>query len=222
MSRPPPEDDQSDDEENDDEANNDIVFGIRRSRRATNFAHRDSSASNPAQMMDRDVHYDFAEDMALLATHLSHVLALLFAMHQRYSSIIQNWQRIQGVAITIIDSIKKKMSKYRKAIDHVSLLIRWILCYGEVALLHAEDLSVFSRLRRPQMQPKRYRRIAQINRQDCDSWFGTNPHDLRRLFTSWRIPNEFSTSHREVFNGEECFIIFLYRLRKGTPCTKMV
>ena len=40
----------------------DIQLGFRRSRRDTSYQYRDSSSLSPAQMMERDVYLEYAED----------------------------------------------------------------------------------------------------------------------------------------------------------------
>jgi hypothetical protein len=94
------------------------------------------------------------------------------------------------------------------------------MAYGELALLYAEDLSIYVR-RRHQFLPERYRTIDEISQRDCYTFFGINPAQLRLLYRHWRIPNEFRSPSRHVFTGEECFIIYLYHLLRGSPFTEM-
>jgi hypothetical protein len=44
---------------------------------------------------------------------------------------------------------------------------------------------------------------------------------MRCLFIAWRIPESFCNTSNHIFGGEECFIIFLYHLMKGSPFTEM-
>ena len=133
-----------------------------------------------------------------------------------------SWQQLQGIGIELLNSLKEIIQQLRKSMDRVLLLIRWITCHGETAVLYAEDLTVFIRPRTHRFQPKRYRHLSDINRQDCDAWFGLTPDAFRRLFIHWGIPEQFlSPSNRKVFDGEECFVIFLFHLIKGMPYTEM-
>ena len=51
-----------------------VEHGLWRSRRLTHFPRRDSSALYPAQMMEAEVHYNFAENAALESLHLLEIL----------------------------------------------------------------------------------------------------------------------------------------------------
>ena len=69
----------------------------------------------------------------------------------------------------------------KKRIETMLFLVTWIISYDELSLLYAEDITIFIG-RRNRFQTPRFRRIEEINRQDCYIWFGLNPHDLMRLF----------------------------------------
>ena len=129
------------------------------------------------------------------------------------------WQRT-GLATASISAAKAGMRQIKATIERLLFLSSWIRSYGELAFLYAEDLSVFIR-RRHRFQPKRYRWIDEICRSDSNLWFGVNPHDLRRIYRAWRIPETFMDDSRHTYTGEECFLIFLYHLTKGTPFTEM-
>ena len=112
------------------------------------------------------------------------------------------------------------MSLLHGMIQRLLLLLTWIRSYSELALLWAADLSAY--ICRPNcFHPIRRRRLSDISRDDCYNFFGLGPHDLARLFRAWRIPDLFRSPYRNVFQGEECFIIFLYYITKGVPFTEM-
>jgi hypothetical protein len=204
----------------DSEDEDEIQYGVRRSRRATSFQHRDSSSLSPAQIMEQEVYYESAEEAFLKSLHVAQLLCLLLTIYKRFSTLIDNWQRLSSIMVDAIAGVRDKMRQIKIGIDRLIFLMTWIRAHGEVALLYAEDLSIYIR-RRNRFQPKQFRRISDIDRQDCYSWFGLNPFDLRRLFLSWRIPETFTTSSRHVYSGEECFLIFLFHIIKGTPFTEM-
>ena len=208
----------SDDEES--QLRDDVVYGLRRSRNTTNFHHRDSSSLFPGQMMERDVYYAAAEDHLYLSLMFAQAFVLIYAIYHKLVAILDRLQRFQEMAAPVIDGFKKSLSRLRCSLGYLLAYIDWAMSYGELALLYAEDLTIFIRPRRNRFRPKRFRSISEIDRADCDSWFQTNPHNLRRLFVHWRVPAEFR-HQTSVWNGEECFIIFLYRIRQGTPCTHM-
>jgi hypothetical protein len=57
--------------------------------------------------------------------------------------------------------------------------------------------------------------------QDCYTWFGHYPHNLRRLYLHLRVPKTFVVTTGRIHEGEECFMVYLYHLTKGTPFTEM-
>ena len=106
--------------------------------------------------------------------------------------------------------------------DHLLLLMRWISCYGEMAMLYAEDLTVFLRPHTSRFQPKRYRHLSEIKRADYDAWYGLTPDAFWWLFIHWRIlVHPWSSSNQETYGSEECMIIFLFHLMKRTTYTEM-
>jgi hypothetical protein len=57
--------------------------------------------------------------------------------------------------------------------------------------------------------------------QDCYTWFGQYPHNLLCLHVHLRVPQSFILPAGQIYGGEECFLIYLYHLTKGTPFTEM-
>ena len=93
--------------------------------------------------------------------------------------------------------------------------------HAELALLCAEELIIY-RQRRHCFNPTRWRRLDKIEPVDWYHWFGLYADDLRRLFIAWRIPDEIRAPRsRHIYDGEACFIIYLYHLIKGSPFTTM-
>lgn len=54
-----------------------IEYGIRRSRRATSFQYRDSSSLAPAQIIEQEVYYGAAKDALERGVFISHLIVLL-------------------------------------------------------------------------------------------------------------------------------------------------
>jgi hypothetical protein len=115
---------------------------------------------------------------------------------------------------------REKLEKIIAAVNRLFLLVRWIRAHGEIALLYAEDLTVFVR-RRHRFTPPKNRRIMDLRHQDCYTWFGQYPHNLSRLYLRLRVPQTFVLMTRKIYDGEECFLVYLYHLTKGTPFTEM-
>ena len=198
-----------------------VEFGIRRSRRATTSHHRDSSGLYPAERMEQDVCYTYAEEAVARSLYIAQLVSILFAVYNHYNSFIVQWQRLESTMADAIAVVRNKMQAIKKQIDGLLLVMRWIISYGELALLQAEDLSIYIRFRSPRFTPIRHRRISDIDRRDCYTWFGLSPYNLRRLFQHWRIPETFTSPDRHVYTGEECFIIWLYHIQQGEPFTTM-
>ena len=90
-----------------------------------------------------------------------------------------------------------------------------------MALLYVEDLTFFSR-RPHRFRDEQHRTFDSISSHECYSWFGVQPDKLRILYIHWRIPQHFrARTSRHRFDGEACFIIFLYHMIKGSPFTEM-
>jgi hypothetical protein len=88
-----------------------------------------------------------------------------------------------------------------------------------LALLYAKDLRVFIQ-RRHRFGPHCFRRINDVPYQDCYTWFGQYPHNLRHLYVHLRVPQSFMSPTGQIYGGEECFLIYLYHLMKGTLFTE--
>ena len=211
----------SDSDEDDEEE--EVVYGIRRSRRATTWEYRDSSAVDPAQRMEQDVHYSTAEDLLQQSFMILSIIASLFTAREYLLLIIRRWQAMGGrIVINTIERARAKTRWLKKTINHLLFVLSWVRACGEIALLYAEDLTVFIRDPNNRFKPHQYRTIDEIDRRDCYSWFGVSPHGLRMLYLHWRIPETFQAPRsRHQFGGEECFLVFLYHLMEGMPFTMM-
>jgi hypothetical protein len=87
-------------------------------------------------------------------------------------------------------------------------------------LVWCSNLAVFIQ-RRHWFGPHRFRRINEIPYQDCYTWFGHYPHNLYHLHIHLRVPEAFTTTSRQSYGGEECFLFYFYHLTKGILLTEM-
>lgn len=196
-------------------------YGIRRTRRNTAWVYRDSSSLTPAQIMEQEVYYQSAEDALYVCIQIIQMISQISLGLQAIRNIIQSFQYFHLTTSTyFLHYCREFSAKLKQAIHHLMFLLSWVRSYGEIAILYAEDLTVFIR-RRNRFSPHQYRHIDQIDRRLCYNWFGHSPHDMRRLYVHWRVPIVFRTSSRHTFQGEEAFIIFLHHLMKGNPFTEM-
>ena len=210
------------DDDDDGDEEEQLQFGIRQARRRTAHEYRDSSSLTPAQIMNQEIYYHTAESMLYSAFFLGHILALLTTLYQSYNATLLRWMN-SSMAASIersIERVRLFVNRCRDSRDRLYLAMIWIVAYGELAWLYAEDLSIF--VRRPhRFQPPRNRTIDEISRSDCFAFFRIHPNQLRSLYRQWRIPDQFRSPNRHIFSGEECFIIFLYHIMNGTPFTNM-
>ena len=195
-----------------------IYYGIRSSRRARSFEYRDSSANRPLDFLEMEVHYSTAETIIELSTRLLAIISSIFVAYEALAAAVAKLgERVaNGLAWA-----RGKMGAIKKKIEHLVFLLSWVRANGELAFLRAEDLCVFTR-RRHRFHPRHNRTIAELSRHDVDIFFGRTPHDLRRLYNHWRIPDRMRAPRsRHTYEGEECFLIFLYHLERGIPFTTM-
>jgi hypothetical protein len=139
----------------------DIEFGMRRSRRNTNYHHRNSSALYPAQRMEQAVYYDTAEIFSDLSLSFAQIIATLLASYN------QHMASLSIATANAIEAIQLKAKQIKEQIDHLLFVLSWLRAYSELSLLYAEDLTIYIR-RRNRFYEKRNRRIDALTNQDCD------------------------------------------------------
>jgi hypothetical protein len=190
-----------------------IQYGLRRSRRETSWEYRDSSSLSPVQAMELEIFHYIAEGMLLRGVFLLHILVPFVALYQHYKAMLYQWVHsdVTELMERSIMRVCQLSNKCKDIIDKLSFLVTWVLSYGELALLYIEDHSIYVR-RRHRFLPERHRTIDEFSRRDCFTFFGISPNQLRLLYHHWRVPDQFTSPHRHVFSGEECFIIYLYHL----------
>ena len=204
---------QTNEEDEEAEFNEDLQYGIRTSRDRTTYEYRESSSLNPGQILEQETYYFAAESWLGLSMNLAEIAAGLSAVLAHHL----NLSRYQP-AVTWITT---KILALKVLLEGISFWIMWVMSHVELCLLRAEDLTVFSR-RRHQFQPHRWRRIAEIERDNGYRWVLVYRHDLVKLHTAWRIPNMMRAARSaHVYDGEECFIIYLFPLMQGAPFTTM-
>ena len=210
----------NDDSGEDDEDPDIIQYGYRTSRRRTPHEYRGSSSLTPAQIMEQETYYRYAE---VAVQHVTYILQLILLYKASYVSLCASITRLSGIASMegAVAIAREKFERIMAAVNWLFILVRWTKAHGEVALLYAEDLAIFIR-RRHRFTPCRSRRIDDVLHQDCYTWFGYYPHNLSRLYLHLRVPETFVvTATGKIYMGEECFLVYLYHLTKGTPFTEM-
>lgn len=207
--------DSSDDEE-------ELEYGHRDSRNRISHEHRGSSSLTPDQIMEREIMYD---QLTIAHNQAMYVLQLILLINERCRQLLFILSEYNGVGCDVvaryIESVQAQIQHLYYCRDVFFIVIWWIIGFGELALLRFQDLSIYVR-RRNRFQPKRNRRIADMNDQDCYSWFGQTVENMVRLRVRLRIPEEFVHSTTGArYTGEECFLVWLFHLKRGLFFTDM-
>ena len=169
----------------------DVEYGIRRSRRNTSYHYRDSSSLAPAQIMEQEVHYHYATISLDIAYKIMRIICLLATAQHLLTAILRRSESLRNQINhtaaerwdRLLSDIQLIMCRIKVHADLLLFYVEWVKAVGEVSLLYAEDLSVFVR-RRNRFHPKSKRRLSDLSRDDCDSWFGLSPNELYRLWIS--------------------------------------
>jgi hypothetical protein len=152
----------------DDDAN--IQYGFSRSWQRTPYEYRGSSLLTPAQIIEQETYYRYAEVAVQHVTYILQLILLHQALYVTLWATIGRWSGIASMA-SAIASAWGKMRQIMNAVNRMFLIARWIRAHGEIALLYAKDLMVFIQ-RRHWFGPHRFRRINDVPYQDCYTWFG--------------------------------------------------
>jgi len=169
-----------------------LQFGLRRARRDISWEYRDSSSLTPLQFMQVEIYNYIANSMMSNGLYLGHVIVMLVMMYQHYNTILRRLEGC-GAVQTLSRSIahmRQLVNRCRELLDRLSFVMTWIISYGELALLAAEDLS-FYRRRPHRFGPERKRRIDDISQRDCYNFFGgMNKRQLQLLYRHYPNRNE--------------------------------
>ena len=123
--------------------NKEVQYGICRSRRATSFHYQDSSSLSPAQIMEQEVYYQTAEDAIMEYVLLAHLIVLVLDVYNHYCAMVDRWQRFGDAMADAVVAVQAKMQHIKNEIKNLLLVFTWMEAHGELALLYAENLSVF-------------------------------------------------------------------------------
>lgn len=121
-----------------------IEYDVRRTRRNTAWVYRDSSSLTPAQIMEQEVYYQAAEYSLQQSCAVLRSITLLSLCLQFTHNLIHSIPySLRSPWDYILCRFCRMAAKFEEAIHHVLILMSWIRSYGEMALLYAEDLTVF-------------------------------------------------------------------------------
>jgi hypothetical protein len=90
------------------------------------------------------------------------IIVLHRAVFASLCSLVGRWS-VSNVAsaASVVEAARAKMKRILDAVHRLFFVLQWIRGHGEVALLNAEDLTVYVR-RRHRFTPARCRRINKI------------------------------------------------------------
>ncbi len=91
--------------------------------------------------MEREVYYLFAEDALKRGTLMAHLLVLILGIYNRLRAKIACWIGYDFITA----AVNAQLVQIKSMMQQLISLITWTRAYGEMALLYAEDLTVFIR-----------------------------------------------------------------------------
>ena len=100
----------------DDDEGEEIEFGFLRSRRATSLQYRDSSSLSPAQVMEQEVYYSFAEDALERRTIIAHLMVLLLGIYNQLRAKFVCWIGNVSITAAVNDQIVQVKSMIQQLI----------------------------------------------------------------------------------------------------------
>jgi hypothetical protein len=148
-------------------------------------------------------------------------MVYLQAMNTRLRLFVRQWDEVIGENVGVaVREAREMMKRIQRIFDELELLVACLMSLAEISYLQVEDLTVFIR-RRNRFSLKRNRRIDEISRDECYTWFGQNHTNIHLLIRHLRLPRTFTTPTGVVYTGEECFLVYLYHVIKGSHFTEM-
>jgi hypothetical protein len=149
--------------------------------------------------MEQETYYRYAK---VAMQSVPYILQLIIFHQASYVSLrasITRWSGIASMAHTVAIACEK-VKKIMAAVNWLLLLVRWIQAHSKVALLYADDLTVFV-CRRYRFTQRQFRRIKDVLHRDCYTWFVHYPHNLSRLYLRLRVPQTFVVTSGKIYKG---------------------
>jgi hypothetical protein len=102
-----------------------IQYGYRRSRRSTMYVYHGSSSLTPAQIMEQETYYRYAEVAVQRVTYILQLILLHQASYVSLRTSISRWSGVASMERTIAiacESIEKSMA----VVNRLFSVVRWI------------------------------------------------------------------------------------------------
>ena len=178
-----------------------IMQGFRLSRNRTNWLYR-GTAMTTTDAMDID-------ELRLESLYFETVLA-----------------HAASAFVTLIAVAKSRRDhnlstrRIKRTIDYLCVAVAWLTSHIEGLYLDIQDRLYYVHVARP-LPTRRLRCICDLlDDNHSENLFGFKIHELQLLLLHWRIPHHMREA-RNVFNGEEAMLVYLYHIRTATPNTQM-
>ena len=104
-------------ESSDDEGDDDVEYGLRRSRRRVSYYRCDSSSLHPAHMMEQEVYYSSAIKILQYCTLYMQMTGMLTTFFLHYSSIIAQLERLHNIPSSVVDHLKCQVNQLKESIQ---------------------------------------------------------------------------------------------------------
>ena len=115
-----------------DDEEEEIQYGFRRARRATSYHYRDSSSLSPAQMMEREVCYQFSGDMLTGCILMIQIMSLVFTMYTRYQTILRRLLMIGDTVAGAIAAAQARIQLFKEKMETLILIFTWLKANGDL------------------------------------------------------------------------------------------
>ena len=94
--------------------------------------------------MEQETYYRYAEEAVERVVFILHLVLLHQASYVALRSLVGQWCGVSVANVaSVVETARVKMKQMLDAVHHLLFVLRWIQALGEIALLHAEDLTVF-------------------------------------------------------------------------------
>ncbi len=113
-------------------------YGYRRSRQRTSYEIRGSSSLTPAQIMEQETYYRYAEEAVERVVFILHLVLLHQASYVALRSLVGRWSGVSVANMASdVETARAKMKRMLDAVHHLLFVLRWIWALGKIAWLHA-------------------------------------------------------------------------------------
>ena len=120
-----------------------VEYGVRQSRRRTNFARRDSSSLYPVQFMDIEYYLAAFEFAMSTARNMMPLLSFIISLERAKRVAISTWERSTRPVAAVGARLRDELRAVGAALSELRFLLGWISAFGELALLYVGDLTYY-------------------------------------------------------------------------------